>query len=1078
MLLSSVRLWALRFLVIATGLLLPSAKPADPPLIRFSQLGRGDGLSDARVNDIVQDRYGYIWIGTENGLNRFDGHRFDIFTPDPENAESISHARISDLEEDHQGNLWVATLGGGLNRLDPSTGKAQRFRPNPEISNTIPTDHIQTIVVTHEDVLWLGTKDNGLVEFDPAGKQFRQWHHDPTDSRSPASDTIHTLHIESGRKYWVGTDRGLDLFDAETGIARHIQAGNAEGFSLAGVSVHALMLKNNLLYVGTDKGFAAYNPVTDEVEVLRAGDRVTEIYSQDNRMWLGTRENGLVLWENGRWNAYTASPLSRYALGDNGVRALSVDGSGNLWVGTAVGVSRANIKDTLFDAVVYREDAPDRITGKGVKAVTRSPDGEVWLGSPGEGLTRLNRETGAYKHYRYQPGNPRSLSHNYVEALLFDTRGDLWIGTIRGLNRLRRTGDGFDRFLHRPGNPATLNHNGVTALAEDHRGVLWIGTQEGLNWWEDGRLRRVPSAEERPGGLPPGRVNAICEDQSGNMWIGLTGGLVRYDRREDRFVLESNDVRAPVELRENAVRYLTVHEDTVWIGTWGGGLICRNPDGSYKGWQMRQGLPSDMVCAILVQKADLVWASTPKGVVSLYPRFSMIVPYDLYDGLQADRFLSGAAYKSKDGEFFFGGVKGFNSFYPEKGVPRGEIPQIVISGLNAEGAEPFYHLSDGSEITLPEGTESFTIDFAAMDFTRPEKNNYRWYLEPLEEDWGNPGTRHRATYSDLAPGSYTFKVSGSNAAGVWNIKGSTVKIEIAPSFMMRWGRWIYIGGGIVLLMMVSMGFLTYHSSHQAHLAELRRKEQVAVEANRSKNAFLAHMSHELRTPLNAILGFSEILEEDIEEYDPAVFQPKQFLADLHKIKSNAYLQLTQVNNLLELTRLESGKSELYVEDFEIRTMIGSVLHHIEPMLEKTGNRLELIYRPADIGNMTADSLKLQNILINLLTNANKFTRDGLITLTIVRDHGEIIFRVQDTGVGISGDKLRHLFEALPMEGMDNTHEGNGLGLYISNQFSKMMGGRISAESKVSRGSTFSVTLPSEFTKTKSSGGIIHTPSGN
>ena len=1050
-------------------LLFPIGNAGDDDLLEFDRIDLNDGLSHNMVNTIFQDEMGFMWFGCGNGLNRFDGRRFVTWQHDPNNQESLSNENIYDMFQDEDGRLWLATFGGGLNCFDPVRQTFRSFRRDSGDADSPGSDLIKCLA-SGKNEIWLGTYKNGLNRFDPAtGKTTRY----TTENTNIGHDHILSLWHD-GETLYVGTEQGLQLLDTRTiddtanTPVTFERSGHGNEY-LDQASIRCFYPGKRYLWIGTDRGVVGLD--RGRGTLLHIGksnglsdDSITALCEEDEprRLWIGTEFGGLNRRDSaGVISSYRHDPANSVSIGGDYIRSFFIDHSQNLWIGTRTGgLSKLNLKRGKFKHFYHTPGLENSLSPGEVGAITVTEDDMVWIGTVNGGLNRLDRVTGQYTHYRHDPDDPTSLGSDRVYALEEDASGRLWIGTDRGLNCLEPEGD-FKRFVSDPNNPDTLPHPLVISLYEDHQGTLWAGTLIGLSQKQDDRFINYLPDSENPDSLPEGSVNVIIEDHHGIMWLGMgAGGLNRFDRDLKRFRHYGWEPDNPKSLNDRTVMSLCSHDKRMWVGTFNGGLNLFDPgEDGFRAYVTQDGLPSNKILGILPDRRGFLWLSTDRGLSRFDMSNERFRNYDIFDGLQSNQFGFGAAFREADGEMFFGGIGGFNAFRPDEVEDYLFEPPVVLSDFKVLGRKQNLDPAGDSLIELKPQENFFTLEFAALDYTMPSKNRYRYILEGVDSRWMTSHLDASASYTNLPAGSYTFKVQGSNHDGQWNTRITQLNIRIRPHLYKTW--WAYSLYTFLFLALFTVIVLVQRERvrYRTRVEFLVESEKLAVEANRSKSAFLAHMSHELRTPLNAIIGYSEILKEDLADYDPGDFDCEQCVSDVEKITSSAYYQLGQVNNLLDLTRLESGKTDLFIESFNLLQLVETVLNNIRPMLEKAGNHLEIRLVPELLGEMTADMTKTQGILLNLLTNANKFTENGLITLSVTLDEDTVSFQVSDTGIGISPDQLGMIFEEFSGVGDSNRYQGQGLGLYISQQFIKLMGGQIHVESQLSKGATFTVELP-------------------
>ena len=1057
------------------------AGTGDSTPVHFFRLDLSHGLSHQTVYAIHQDRRGYIWFCTENGLDRFDGYNFKNYQHDPSNQRGLADDNINSIMEDENGLLWLGTWGGGLNRFDPRTGQSVAYKLDKDAEHSLNSDYIQCIVEGRNGILWIGTYNGGLNRFDRSSGAITSFSTNDLDPGSISSNRIWCIFEDERGRLWLGTDQGLNIFDPDSGTFRLLDPPGQAPFALAKSQVRTFAKSaSGDLWVGTNRGIARVDTADETASnyflseggnSISKGVIINAIHENSaEELWIGTLGNGLQRLNprNGEVDTFLYDAADPFSISGNDIRSLKKDRSGNLWIGIrGGGINRVDLKPAKFRLYSYKNLEQGAFPSGEIRCITSDSKDNLWIGFQSDGMIMFDRKNNRLTAFNHDADNPNSLSHNRVLALTVDRKDVLWVGTYDGLNRQQPDG-GFERI---DVGEHDLADNRINALLVDSRNHLWIGTQSGLARFQDGRMTSYHHDADNPNSLSNGRVNCLFEDSSGTIWIGLgPSGLNRFRPESDDFQTYGRSPQDPVGLSDNACLSLAEMRGGLWIGTLGGGLLRLDlKNGSFKTYTQAEGLPNNVIHGLLPGQRDQLWLSTNKGLSRLDLRTETFRNYDVYDGLQSNQFSIGAYHQTASGEMLFGGISGINAFHPAEVNDHYYIPPVVISSFEVMDVERHRNLLDGSEIVLEADQNYIAFDFAALDYTRSEKNRYAYYLEGLENDWNYPQELvTTASYTNLDPGRYTFRVKGANHDGIWNETGASIVLTITPTV---WHSLVKPGIailGVVLFILMAFYVHKYQKLQRAEMSSLRRSQQMAVESNKAKSAFLAHISHELRTPLNAIIGFSELLEEDLADFDPARFQPEQCRADIAKIKSSAYQQLTQVNNLLELTKLETGKGELYLETFDTRTMVQTVLHHIHPMLEKSGNRLEVRFMPEDIGEMTADFMKVQGILINLLCNAIKFTKKGSITLSVLRKSdqktAEVCFQVTDTGIGMSARQMGGLFSGFSLEPSEGKDAG-GLGLYISDKFSKMMGGEIGVESQLSKGTTFSVRLPAVVAKT-------------
>ena len=782
-----------------------SASPFAPSIpARFEHLSLEQGLSQSSVFCILQDSQGFLWICTQDGLNKYDGYEFSIYRPIPDDNQSLSDSYILALHQDQDRTLWLGTYGRGLNSLDLDTGEIVRYPFNGEPGHSLAGGIVTAITQDGTGALWIAT-DRGLNRYDPATQRFDHYQHRDGDPGTLAHAEIATMLLDSDGRLWIGTaGGGLDRFDPDGERFTHYQAAASDPYSLGSDFVTAIYQDSGgALWIGTaDAGLDRFDPSTgrfahyrhDPDDAASLGSNSVTAIQQDafGQLWIGTENQGLSRYdpETGAFTRVQHDPREPSSLGDNWVASLYVDRAGLLWVGTlGAGLSYLGCPGASFTQ--YRADpyTPNSLSDNFVWAIHEDQKGSLWIGTYGEGLDSYDRHTGEWQHYRHRSGDPDSLSHDVVRAIVQDHKGAIWIGTEGGgLDRLDPQTGRFTHYRHDPSNPKSLSSNAILKLYVDFTGTLWIGSRDGLNRLDglEGTFSRFSVGNNI--------VRAIHRDRQGRLWIGAETGLYRLD-------LETGDLavfqEGPAEtggLGTSSI--LSITEDVrgiLWLGTFGGGLNRLDPQtGQVAHYREAEGLPSNIVYGVLEDERGHLWMSTNAGISMLDPADRRFTNYGVADGLQSKEFNAGAFHKSDTGEMFFGGVNGFNAFYPNRVQRNLYIPPIVFTALHRGGAAlEAERLADGMEqVTLKWPDNSFDFEAAALSFCQPERNQYAYMLEGLDRTWLHTGTQRAGRYTNLPGKTYTLRVKASNNDGVWNDEGALLSIKVIPPF---WATWWFRG---------------------------------------------------------------------------------------------------------------------------------------------------------------------------------------------------------------------------------------------------------------------------------------------
>ncbi|MEM7354245.1 MAG: two-component regulator propeller domain-containing protein, partial [Acidobacteriota bacterium] len=1035
----------------------------------FTHFDGSDGLPSPVVRQVLQDRQGFVWLGTQNGLARFDGHRFEIYGHDPVDPRTLSGGFIMSLLEDAEGDLWVGTLSSGLNRLDRNTGTFVHHRHEPDNPASLGHDSVLAIHLGAGGSLWLGT-GLGVDRYDVATGTFQHHTYKGDDPRGSLNNQIKALWEDHLGVLWLGTQGGLGRLDRESGQIVMVRQPGIE----LGQVLSLLEDRRGQLWIGAESGLFHWDRSRQaiiatplRIDAEGASDRlVDEVITlhEDARgvLWLSTGR--VVLGMSPESQGIVARHRAGEAesrLGDY-VWDIAEDRSGGLWFGTRSGVSHMAQRHQVFTH--YRPADATRRLGN-VASVHEDRFGDLWAGTWGQGLHRFSPTAKLVAQYRHDAEDPASLSNDWVWTIYEDSRGDLWFGTNAGIDRLDRRNETFVRFQHRGDGPASFGPGGVGGMVEDPTGDLWVAKSSHLSRVDvrTGRLTQYVPDPADPKALGGQDLLALLIDQRGELWICSDGdGLLWFDRQHETFQRFQHDPADPASLSHDQVG--AIHEDvrgTLWLGTLGGGVSWLEEERTgFRHLRQKDGLPSDWITGVQKDDHGNLWIGTDKGLARFDPASREVWVYDAADGALTG-FSARAHGRSRSGALFFGGSQDLIAFLPDQVTRVEEAPTVFITGLRTFGSESTdkgrrpdllpqpVRRAKASVVFSPEDY-LFSIEFAALAFANLEKVRFAYQLEGFDSGWiPADASQPQAQYSRVEPGAYTFRVKAANRDGVWDETGAALAVTVLPAFWQTW--WAYT----LYALLVAGVVLAFVRSQRNKVAYERAASARLRQLDKLKDEFLANTSHELRTPLFGMTGLAESLVDGVHGQLPEAAR-----TDLSMLVASGRRLSALVDDILDFSRLREKSLELRQQAVDLRSLAEVVLDMSGPL--KGSKALQLVNNiPAELPAALADESRLQQVLYNLIGNAIKFSEMGTIEVSAAPADGELVVRVADQGIGISADKQDSIFEAFEQAdaSVQREYGGTGLGLAVTRQLVELHGGRLWLESVVGEGSTFFFSLP-------------------
>lgn len=885
-----------------------------PDLILFSQpsiknnqfrhLSTQNGLSQSIVHCIFQDHRGFIWCGAYDGLNMYDGVHFRVFRHVPGDRHSLGSSIVKYICQDKQNRLWVGTYGGGLNLFNRDNMTFTQFL----LPNGAPAgegnEQVNTLYLDCGGILWVGTNaglSKIILDIDNKDKyNYLKWK--PGGGSALSGLSVLSIFEDSRKRLWVATKNGLNLLGDDKQRVEKWYFGNfAPEFEIRlhskKFNVNGLLEdKNNTLWAATNHGLYRFDYRLDKLVLVRleapplpAPDSLW-IWSiaegPHGNLWLGTRTHGLIILNpaTGDFEPVYPSPKAPDTLQNGQVMSLFKDRSGLMWIGTGDGIDIYDGKKKLLDHYCRKPGQINGLNNNSIWSICEDVEGILWVGTGGGGLNRFDRGNNKWQAMKLQAGNPASLSHDFVYSILEDRNNVIWVATMRGLNRLDKRNFLFKRYLKSEDSISGPSDNFIYKILENPDGNLWLGTKGGLNlmFTQNNTFRHYHSIAGVATTLSSDSVTDLLLDRSGRLWIGTSDGglnrLVDLSGVFRRYPLNCNDVRSLFE----------DYEGTIWAGTAGGGLNRLHPGtGEFTAYTIEQGLPDNFIYAILEDESHNLWISTNKGIARFSPGTGNVRVFDLSENIQGYEFNSRASFKSAKGEMFFGGLKGFNSFFPGTLTDNTSIPPVVITGLQVLQSSRKNNPSLLRRVPVTDKRwelsyrdNIFALHYAALDYTEPGKNRYQYKLEGFTEGWINQGNQTKAVFTKLEPGKYVFRVRGSNNDGVWNKQGDYITLVITPPF------WKTIWFQAICLLAVLLAAFKWHKWR------LKQQELLIRSREEMRNLVIRY---------NFSNREQEIIKLVLQGKSNKEIEDELFIA-LKTVKSHLYniYRKTNVKNRLEL----------------------------------------------------------------------------------------------------------------------------------------------------------------------------------
>lgn len=1011
--------------------------------ILFNKLSLENGLSQSTINGIYQDQQGFTWFGTQDGLNRYDGYNFLVYKNDIKDKMSISDNWIWCIYEDTRNNIWIGTYNGGLNRFDRDKNVFVNYKFNSDDITSISGNNVSCIVEDKSGNLWIGTWGGGLNLFDRESNKFIRFGLDTLGTGGLSSLNVRSLMVDIDGMLLIGTWSGLNFLNPITKKFTHYKKNKNDPGSLSDNRITNIYQDHdgNIWICTFEGGLNRFDREKNKfIQYSLNSMRLSSITEDNNGiLWVATLDKGVILFDvkQNKFLNIKSNLLDKYSLSDDIINTIFKDRLGGIWIGTANrGINFYPQNRNVFENFSISEENNKGLNNSFVRSILEDKSGNIWIGTRGGGLNFYNRKTKRFNYFLHNPSDTNSLSNNSVMALLEDRNGDLWIGTDGG--GLAKFDKKNNRFIHHKfdkNDDKSLNSNYIMTLKEDRAGKIWIGTSGGGLITFDPYIKKIlrfVKTGKLANELSSNYIWSIMEDKNGYIWIGTWGaGLNRYDPKANInkiFYYNPNDQNS---ISNNTI--LSIYEDiqgNIWIGTLGGGLNRYHPESeTFSNITENDGLPNNVVYGILEDESGNLWLSTNRGLSCFNTTTREFRNFDLYDGLQSYEFNQGAYCKGKEGVMYFGGVNGVTFFNPKNIKKNENIPPIVITDFKIfdKSAKTFFKATD--ELQLLYSQNFFSFEFAALDYTAPMKNKYVYILEGFDKEWVQAGSRRYASYTNLDPGRYVFRVKGSNNDEIWNEAGVAITLTITPPFWKT--GWFTIS---IVLSIIGITFMIV----RYRINRLKRKKEIQQEFSRKLLEFQENERKRISNELHDSLGQDLlIIKNSLEQF--AVDQKSDLKDELLELSD---LALQAVNEVREISY------DLYphiLDRLGITKAIKSMLNKFE---SSSGIKFSQCIDEIDGIFPKNIELSLFRIVQEAVNNVVQHSGAKSCFIEIKRHKDKVSFTIRDDGKGFN-----------LIEYLDFSKEQNGIGLIGMHERLKLLSGKISISSSNDKGTEITFNIP-------------------
>jgi signal transduction histidine kinase/ligand-binding sensor domain-containing protein/DNA-binding response OmpR family regulator len=1112
--------------------------------LKFKSFAKENGLSSSNVTSVAQTPDGFLWIGTSDGLNRFDGYSFNVYRNDPHDSTSLSDNNITTIFVDSKGNLWIGTQTSGLSRYIKEKDNFKNYSSRTHEASSISSYYIKSIAEDADHQLWIATT-MGLNKYNQANDSFERYFHEVSivvkdhtaDSLAShnlpdhivktvrafkgmsfsneqsfrkalgetlsekelstwkarilkycmlkiTADHIVALQTDSLGNLWMAYDKkGLGFFNPRTNVLKIYNDPHQDGFW--NKEIKSLHLDHKFLWIGTRDGkLGKLDIVNDNLSIVNIPFQTYNIESvisdSKGKIWFGD-DYGLcrIVSDENVFYRYQNEENNLYSLPTTAVKVIFEDVQKNIWIGCAFGGISLTISDMVFEHYKHYQNASS-LSKNGVSSVLEDSKGNVWIGYYTMGIDRINKDK-SITRFNYDPSNLSGVGKGSVFEIFEDHDGVIWIGTYEGgLQYFDSKSDSFITIKNDKKKESTITTNDVRAIAEDHEGNLWIAIHgQGVarfNKHNKSIKHYYADYDDLQHSLANDWVFTLIIDKEDNVWVGSVYGLSVLYKGADNFVSYNRDNN---NLGHNMVKSLLEDKNgNIWVGTENGLNLFDKKKKRFTLYNDKSGLPNNVIHTLQQDTRGNLWIGTNNGLSRFNPEQKTIVNYSVLDGLQSNEFFPNASCKSKSGRMLFGGCNGLNIFEPNRILTDSSSVDVHFSGLSLfnkpvkVGTEMLpAPLDQVLSITFASNQNVFSIAFVGLSYRHAEKIHYAYKLEGFETQWNYVGSKREATYTNLDPGTYTFKVKAANSEGIWNQHEQDLSIVVLPPLWKTPFAYAIYVLFILSLLYLLRRTIIYREQLRSELRLQQLDAQKTHEMDSLKLKFFTNISHEFRTPLTLIIGPSETLMQGSEAMDAS--KRNSYFQLIHR---NAQRMLRLINQLLDISALDAGFMKLRVGRHDIVAFCRNIAEAFQYRADNS--RLQYKFESnVESADVYFDYDVVEKVLYNLISNAMKFTNEGgkvLVKITIAdgtdsslpqamlkRDQScqFVKLEVEDNGIGIPSSIKQKVFERFYQADNVGKKNGTGIGLALARQLVERHYGNISVQSEEGHGCIFTVWLP-------------------